>query len=164
MDDHVIDLVPYLQGNQEGNDTTFAIYGGGGTTSRFALPVWRAIYLLEGDRGGILALKPDGDGLDAVFILDLKEDPARIDFPVPVPPLTRLAEQDDRVARDEGGEWLSVCLGGTDGVDYFLVITGAIGDGMALEESSVRQDLMFLAGECAGLLFHWGIAQEDRKT
>ncbi len=163
MDDRVIDLVPYLRGNEEGHDSTFAIYGGGGSASRFALPVWRAVYLLEGDRGGILALDTDEAELTPVFVLDLKEDPARVEFPTPIASLTRLAQKEERIERDPDGGWLSVALGMSDGVSYFMVVTGALDDVVALEELSVRQDFMFLAGECAGLLFHWGIAEEERK-
>lgn len=164
MDDQVIDLVPYLQGNETDAEGTFAVFGGGGSTSRFALPVWRAVYLLEGDRGGILALDARAQSMDAIFVLDLGVDPARTDFDLPLESLTQLAQREDRIIRDPSGGWLAVCLGGADGVSYFLVVTGALEEVVALEVTSVRQDFMFLAGECAGLLFHWGLAEEDREA
>ena len=160
MDDQVIDLVPYLQGKEAENEGVFSVFGGGGSSSRFALPVWRAVYLLEGDRGGVLALDVDSGVMDPVFILDLQSDPARTDFGMPVASLQQLAQREDRIIRDPEGRWLSVCLGGADGVSYYLAVTGAPVEVASLEVMSVRQDFMFLAGECAGLLFHWGLTRD----
>jgi len=56
-DDHVIDTRRYLDESRERRDEgAFAVWGGGGERSRFALPLWRAIYLVGGNWGGIVSL------------------------------------------------------------------------------------------------------------
>ncbi len=56
-DDHVIDIRRFLGELPKKQDgAAFAVWGNGGERSRFALPLWRAIYLLGGNWGGIVSL------------------------------------------------------------------------------------------------------------
>ena len=83
-DDHVIDIRRYLGQSPAGKDEgAFAVWGGGGERARFALPLWRAIYLVGGDWGGIVSLsKLETEKVaQPLFILDLKQDPARTVIP-----------------------------------------------------------------------------------
>ena len=57
----------------------------------------------------------------------------------------------------DGGEIL-VFLGKEEGKKWFLEISG--GEGRALSQGKKREELLFLAGECAGLLFFRGFAQD----
>ena len=80
MSDRIIDIRDYLDGPEEnGSPGAFSVFGGGGERSRFALPVWRAIFLADGDWGGIIALPKANPEASPVpfFVLDLKEEPAR---------------------------------------------------------------------------------------
>jgi len=57
VNDDVIDLTRYLartppDSEQEGARGNFSVWGGEGERSRFALPIWRSIYLVGGGRGG----------------------------------------------------------------------------------------------------------------
>jgi hypothetical protein len=157
-DDRVIDIRRYLDrsGNVEGQGT-FAVWGGGGERSRFALPIWRAVYLAGGDWGGIVSLSRDrdggaaDDGLGAVphFILDLKTDPARNEIP-----LNSLLELEGGTSpavswTEEGG--VAVLLGVEKGKSWFLQVQG--GESLKKPEGSELETFLFVAGECSGLLF-----------
>jgi hypothetical protein len=79
----VIDLADYLRRREgeEGPASTFALWGAEGERSRFALPLWRTIYLAGGQRGAILWRERDGTRLRPFILLDLAKDPPRMDFP-----------------------------------------------------------------------------------
>ncbi len=151
-DDHVIDIRRYLDSSAELLDLrAFSVLGGGGNRSRLALPIWRAIHLVGGDWGGIVSmskLQPE-QGADPLFALDLKEDPARAAgspeplrvFPVGEAPSMTFGK----------GEGLAVLLGEDDERRWFLQILGVIKK--VPPEGKDRETLLFLSGECAGLLF-----------
>ncbi len=154
--DHVIDLREYLKGKKEDRRGTFSIWGGEGERSRFALPMWRAIYLAQGDWGALLWGRDEHvpRKLTPFFVLDLKSDPARTD----VDP--QLADglwsgEAPQLLEHPGGTVL-VLLGKRNGRRWFLAISGEGVD--AGPEAAIRDDLLFLAGECAGLLFHRDLA------
>lgn len=149
MDDDIIQLSDYLDEGER--QTTFSLEGGEGERSRLALPVWRAVYLLDGDRGGVVWTSSPGGAPHALFVLDLGANPARTDFGAGVvegfggrePPAVRV--------RDEG---VAVLLARDEHRSWYLVVVGRDPDqGEPSPES--REDLLFLAGECAGLLLHW---------
>lgn len=154
--DHVIDLRTYLKGKKEDRRGTFSIWGGEGERSRFALPMWRAIYLARGDWGALLWGRDEHvpRKLTPFFVLDLKSEPARTDVDAELVDGLWTGEA-PQLLEDPSGPVL-VLLGQRDGRRWFLAIAGA--DREARLEPHIRDDLLFLAGECAGLLFHRDLA------
>jgi hypothetical protein len=115
------------------------------------LPVWRAVTLLGGDWGGIVSQpKLDATAIPSpLFLLDLKEEPARTESPLsPLPDLETDAPP-SLAASSEGG--LAVFLGETVERRWFLRVLGGRLD--RLPVGKARETLLFLAGECSGLLF-----------
>lgn len=156
-DDRVIDIRKYLtEAPEVRSPGTFSVLGGGGERSRFAMPVWRSIYLVGGDWGGIVALPKDGEGRQAgpFFVLDLKQDPARNE--VPTHSLTGLLGKSvpSMTTTKDGG--LAISLGEDEKHSWFLLVLG--GHTAEPQERSDREALLFLAGECSGLLFYKKLA------
>lgn len=154
MSDDVIDLATYLEGR--GERTTFAVRGGEGERSRLALPVWRAVYLLDGDRGGIVWTPRDGRDTHAFFVLDLRDDPARVDFD---PAVTDAVRERDPPAVETLEGAVCVLLARDEHRSWHLVVMGP-GAGRQEPGGRIREDLFFVAGECAGLLMHRELASE----
>jgi hypothetical protein len=165
--DDIIDLGEYLRRREEAEAaprTAFSVWGGEGEKSRFALPLWRVVYLAGGTRGGLVWI-PAGDDRPArlrpFFVLDVKEDPARTRF---APGLAHgMKDCPAPTLREKGGEGLVVHLGEQDGRRWFLVVDELgerEGSTEGPESGRVRDDILFMAGECAGLLFFRGFAQE----
>ena len=151
MDEKVIDINRYLSGFPEGQvGKTFSVWGGDGPRARFALPVWRAITLLQGERGGIVLLPTGGDDPQPLFILDLVREPARIDCS-PEPLAALLGREAPAVVFDSEGQG-AVLLGADEKGSWYLQVWGG-SSGMPLDGKD-RETLLFLAGECAGLLFY----------
>ena len=154
MDEHVIDLEEYVRRKEEedADRTTFAIWGAEGERARFALPLWRAAYLAGGTRAA-LAWELPGERPDRLrphVVLDLASDPARRE--IPGGRVDQLREEPAPPALERTEEAVAVFLGQREGRRWYLVIDH-------LKESPdrgavARDDLYFLAGECAGLLFH----------
>ncbi len=158
-DDDVIDLTQYLnrEGEEDAAGSIFALWGADGERSRFALPLWRSIFLAGGDRGAIVwrdDVRPES--LEPFVVLDLARDPPRTSFPLAL--LGARADEEPPSLRD-GDDGLSVLLGGRDGRHWYMVV-----DGGDERDSPVarrdREDILFLAGECAGLLFLRDFADE----
>lgn len=150
----IIDLTRYLDdasGDDESPRGAFALWGADGERSRFALPLWRAIYLAGGDRGGIVWRPPGGSVAPVPFVvLDLGQEPARLGFEAAH--VAGLAESGAPEMVDRAGDGdLVVFLGERDGRRWYLVTLGT--DGRDPVAASEREDILFLAGECAGLLF-----------
>jgi hypothetical protein len=151
-DDGVIDIRQYLgKGMETPFPRVFSIWGGKGEHSRFALPVWRAVTLVGGDWGGIVFQpRPDAEAAPSpFFLLDLKEEPARTESPLgPLP--TFEPEEAPALAAAPGGG-LAVFLGESAERRWFLRVLG--GKSEALPAGKAKETLLFLAGECSGLLF-----------
>lgn len=157
-DDRVIDIRRYLdQSSTVENQGAFAVWGGDGERSRFALPLWRAIYLAGGDWGGVVSLETEVAGWttdpglrsNPLFILDLKSDPARTEAA-----LSSLLALEGETSpalswTDEGG--VAVLLGEEKGKSWFLLVQGQ--DTLRKPEGKELETFLFLAGECSGLLF-----------
>jgi len=155
MSDGIIDLTQYLnrggQESEEGSSTTFALWGAEGERSRFALPLWRSIYLAGGDRGAIVWRDPvDQDLLRPFVVLDLGKDPPRTAFDVSLVGIH--SEGEPPALREEAGHGISILLGSREGRQWFMVIDGGQGGSTSVHGRD-REDILFLAGECAGLLF-----------
>lgn len=159
MSDGIIDIGEYLR-RRDGDEeptSTFSLWGAEGERSRFALPLWRAIYLTQGERGAVM-WSPQGTGeLKPFVVLDLASEPARTEFPwdgAVGPSSERVPEL--RLVPEEG---ISVYLGEERERQWFLVVAGG-GSGSAEPVGRDREDVLFLAGECAGLLFLRDFAED----
>lgn len=158
MDDNVIDLTKYLNrdaadsvGSSDASRGNFSVWGGEGDQSRFALPLWRSIYLVGGGRGALVWEDPEGvpGVLTPFFVLDLGAEPARVEFAYDLVEGMETAEAPSVIEGDSG---IGIYLGAREGRQWYLVLddrTGMVGP----LQGGVREDLLFLAGECAGLLF-----------
>jgi hypothetical protein len=161
--DDIINLGEYLRRREVAEKpprTAFAVWGGEGERTRFALPLWRVVYLAGGARGGLVWV-PSGDERPArlrpFVVLDLSEDPARTRF---APGLIHGIDRNEApILRELGDEGLAIHLGEQDGRRWYLVVAETAERTSAVE-GRVRDDLLFLAGECAGLLFFRGFANE----
>lgn len=161
MDDQIIDLGEYLRKREERTQeerSTFALWGGEGDRSRFALPLWRAAYLVGGRRAALVwesAEQPAGH-LRPFVVLDLWSEPPRTEIPPAA--VDELRHAEGAPVCILGPEGLGFYLGENDGRRWYLVVTGPPGELVLLDED--KDDLHFLAGECAGLLFHRQLDQE----
>ncbi len=153
MSDGIIDLGEYLrrrEGEEDERASTFALWGADGERSRFALPLWRSIYLAGGERGGIVwQIDPAADPRPFV-VLDLAHEPARTTFPGEAVAGLQGAEAPAFLEAARGS--LAIHLGERNGKKWFLVIQGSPERMKGLSPGD-REDVLFLAGECAGLLF-----------
>lgn len=164
MGDGIIDIRKYLDA-EEDDESAFSLWGGDGERSRFALPLWRIIYLAGGDRGGILS-GPEGRSaaglgsrtLDPLVVLDLRSEPARTDFSELAAAASVIESSPRLVDLDEDG--LLVALGESVGRSWFVAVDGRSGQTEPLARS-VKEDILFLSGECAGLLFFRDLAHLD---
>lgn len=156
VSDGIIDLTQYLQrrrGPAEGRPGgAFALWGADDERSRFALPLWRAVYLARGKRGGIVwrsAEDAPGDAPRPFVVLDLQHDPAELAFDPGY--LEGFEGTRAPVLREKDGGHLTVFLGESETGSWYLVVEGE--EGAEALGGRDREDLLFLAGECAGLLF-----------
>jgi len=163
VDDDIIDLTPYLArqpGTAPEADSRgfFSVWGGEGDRSRFALPLWRSVYLVSGKRAGIVWTEQDGQPSGrSFFVLDLGAEPARTDFgDFRLPTRSELAEPP---VVFEAPDRVTIFLGAHEGRSWFILLDERERDTEALE-GKTREDLLFLAGECAGLLFYRELADE----
>lgn len=146
----VIDLSDYID-RPDATEATFAIEGGDDDRSRLALPVWRALYLLDGDRGGIAWIPAAEDRLRTLFVLDLATEPARTHFDASV--VDPVVDREPPAV--EIGEGRAVILLARDDDEraWFLVVDGPE-VGRKEHQPRDREDLLFVAGECAGLVVY----------
>lgn len=150
VDEGVIDIRKYLNAAPGSGNRSFSVWGGEGERARFALPVWRSVFLVGGERGGIYFQKVDG-GEDCIpfFVLDLGEDVPRTSF-TPPPHTSLTPDQAPTLLVKAEGE-VVVFLGMEGDRRWFLEVVGGTSDeGVSGKK---REELLFLAGECAGLLF-----------
>ena len=151
MADDIIDLTSILasRGDGDASPGTMALWGADGERSRFALPLWRIVHLAGADRGIIFWRPTSGDRAPRPFIvLDVASDPARLDVPADV------MGCDDHTSpqlHDYGADGLVVCLGTRADRVWSLLADG--GPGRTSLDRRKREDILFLSGECSGLLF-----------
>jgi hypothetical protein len=175
MDGNIIDLQGYVADRA----SHFAVWGGEGTRARFALPLWRAVALakvrrvallkrpksqaealtgptlVRDERTDALARNIQIEATVPIFVLDLGADEARREYDGSVipagiePPLVL-----------ENPDQLVIALGARGSFDWFLILDTP-GEKVAELDTQAREQLLFFAGECAGLLEHQGIADEN---
>lgn len=158
MADEIIDLTRYLQRDVEGDVPrgAMSLWGADGERSRFALPLWRIIYLAKAERGVIVWAPGSGARPEPFVALDLACEPARTEVHVELPSFD---EEHDASLHDLGPDGLVVHLGWRAGRMWCLVVDGGDQRDGALD-ARAREDILFLAGECAGLLFARDLADE----
>ena len=101
---------------------------------------------------------PAGDPDPAPFVvLDLGHDPARLDFTDVSIPLVEDGEPPE--LHDRGSEGLAIYLGTRGERVWHLLVDGGEQRAGPLP-ARTREDVLFLAGECAGLLFLRDFADE----
>jgi hypothetical protein len=150
MADEIIDLSSFIARRAESEATagTMALWGADGERSRFALPLWRIVQLAGAERGSLFWRSISADAGPRPFVvLDLGSDPARLDLPDSA---TVCTDHEAAALHDKGPEGLIVCLGAKDDRVWGLLADGA-GRRPPLPPKK-REDILFLAGECAGLL------------
>ena len=154
MSDEIIDLTQYRNREskeEEPSRGAFALWGADGERSRFALPLWRTIYLAQGDRGAIVWRDTTADDAPHAFlVLDLGQDPARLEVDRDAVPVSEDGEPP--ALHDYGPEGVTIFLGERGNRMWHLVVDGGGKRDGELSAKS-REDILFLAGECAGLLF-----------
>jgi hypothetical protein len=153
MADEIIDISRYLERDapRAPAPATMALWGADGERSRFALPLWRVVHLAEAERGVILWRSTSGDRSPHPFVVvDLTHDPARLD--VTGPGLSYCRQAESATLHDLGPDGLVVYLGSRDERVWCLLAEGGDRRSQQLEPHK-REDVLFLAGECAGLLF-----------
>lgn len=97
------------------------------------------------------------EALEPFVVLDLGEEPARTGFAVElVDPVRMVRVPPAMEIGDEGG---AIFLGERDERRWYLVLCDPVEEPEE-EPVNIREDLHFLAGECAGLLFHRGLESE----
>lgn len=164
MANEIIDITRYFKRESVSDAPrgAMALWGADGERSRFALPLWRIIYLTEAERGLIVWSDVGGDGVQTPFIvLDLAHEPADTDLDSETIPAFDLDEAPTLV--DLGGDGLIIYLGSRDDRAWTLVVDGGHSRTTALS-TRTREDILFLAGECAGLLFLRDLADEVDST
>ena len=95
---------------------------------------------------------------EPLFVLDLASEPARTEFTPPS--LEGLDATEPPTLLEQEGS-VVVYLGSRDDRKWFLIL-----DGRSPSEpldSDAKEDLMFLAGECAGLLFFRQLADAEEN-
>jgi len=161
MADEIIDLSRFIE-RRAGGDApagTMALWGVDGERSRFALPLWRVLRLAAADRAMIFWRKTSGDEAPRPFVvLDVAQEPARIDVPEA---LAACMDEASAALHDHGRKGLLVCLGTQEGRTWGLMAHG--GAGRPPLSSREREDILFLSGECAGLLFLWNFAESAEE-
>lgn len=153
MANEIIDLTRYLK-RDPATDLprgAMALWGADGERARFALPLWRIICLAEAERGLILWSEADGDRVQMPFVvLDLAREPARTELDSATIPSFGVDEPPSLLDFDADG--VVVYLGSRAGRIWTLLIDGGSSRTTSLSPRT-REDILFLAGECAGLLF-----------
>jgi len=152
MADRIIDIREYLGDDPEEptSEGAFALWGAEGERSRFALPLWRIIYLAGGDRGALGSVRlEEGGALHPLVVLDLLSEPPRTDLSATLLPD---CGEDPAPAIFDRLEELVVHLGTNAGRVWYLVVDGGAPRSRPLD-ARTREDILFLCGECAGLLF-----------
>jgi len=165
-DSDIIDLGEYRRKRPEARRSAFAVWGGEGERSRFALPVWRAVYLVGGERGALVWVDDDdgpGKQLHPFFVLDLASETPRTTFPPELLGELRGNEGVGPILSETFPGGAAVFLGVGEKRRWFLVVHDG---GLPRQpmDGTARNDLLFLAGECAGLLLHRRLDEHPQET
>jgi len=159
MSDEIIDIQEYL-GREPGGAVrppTLSVWGADGDRSRFALPLWRIAYLTGSDRGVIFWHDAaNGQFSEPFVVVDLAQDPPRLQ--IDPDQLPKDGGPASATLHDLGPEGVVVCLGAREGRAWYLLADGR-GAAPGALKGAKRESVLFLAGECAGLLFLRDLAE-----
>jgi len=158
MSDDIINLTEFLERRAEARAPTgtMALWGAEGERSRFALPLWRVVHIVGAERGIIYWQNTSGDTRPRPFIvLDVARDPARLEISGAQ---VAVGDDDSSLLVDRGEQGVVVRLGVKDERSWGLLADGRKGAGELSARN--REDILFLSGECAGLLFLRSFADE----
>ena len=163
MADEIIDISRYFN-RKPASDLprgSIALWEGDGERSRFALPLWRILHLARAERGMIVSCEPGMHHLAEPFVvLDLGSEPARTGIEPDAMP--GYGEDDAPSLLDREAEGLAIFLGAGEGRVWALLVDVGAARSAPLP-ATLREDILFLAGECAGLLFLRELS-EDRDS
>ncbi|MBI4520562.1 MAG: tetratricopeptide repeat protein [Gemmatimonadetes bacterium] len=161
----VIHIDDYRVRREQRRRDVFALYGADYERSRLVLQLWRAVSLLGADRAAAVWVDEYGPGLAHVYcLLDLAADPPRRSFSLDllraawaqgVPGMWDVADADRSysVALPDGvRSGCAIALGSDGARAWFLVVDSHTARQPV--SASVCAELMFSAGECAGLVLH----------
>lgn len=160
MADEIIDITRYLkrESASELPRGTMALWGADGERSRFALPLWRIIYLAQGERAAIgWSHVERRDRVTPFVVLDIASDPARREIDPSVIP--KFGPNEGPSLVDFEADGLVVFLGARSERIWTLLVDGGSERDTPLSPPA-REDVLFLAGECAGLLFLRDLADD----
>lgn len=160
MADEIIPISRYLEreASEEVLPRAIALWGVDGDRSRFALPLWRVVHLAGAERGAIVWRSTTGDRRPRPFVVvDLGSDPARLGLAGL--PLDRCDTEEAPTLHDLAPAGLVIHLGARDERIWCLFTEGG-GARTGPLDPKKREDILFLAGECAGLLFLRDFADE----
>jgi hypothetical protein len=153
MADQIIDITRYLE-REAGDEVlpgAIALWGADGERSRFALPLWRVVHLAAAERGVILWRPTSGDRTPHPFVvIDVARDPARLRLEGAW--IKHCEAQESAALHDLGADGVVVYLGTRGEKVWCLLAEGGEGRRAPLEPKR-REEILFMAGECAGLLF-----------
>ena len=160
MADEIIPISRYLERETEEEvlPRAIALWGVDGDRSRFALPLWRVVHMAGADRGLIVWRSVTGDRRPHPFVVvDLANDPARLGLGGL--PLECCEQLETPTLHDLAPGGLVVYLGTRDERTWCIFTDGGEPRAAPLDPKR-REDILFLAGECAGLLFLRDFADE----
>jgi hypothetical protein len=160
MADEIIPISRYLERESEADvlPRAIALWGVDGDRARFALPLWRVVHMAGGDRGVIVWRSLSGDRRPRPFVVvDLAHDPARLG--IGGLPLECCDGGEAPTLHDLAPGGLVIELGTRDERIWCIVTDGGEPRAEPLDPKK-REDILFLAGECAGLLFLRDFADE----
>jgi hypothetical protein len=158
MTDDIIDLGRLIDRVPGGKPSrgAMSLWGASGERSRFALPLWRVVHLAGADRAVLFWQRAsDRSSTRPFIVLDMARDPARVDLSAVA---TELGEGESPELFDYGLAGVLVRLGVKDGRVWGLLADGR--SEKAPLSARVREDIFFLSGECAGLLFLRSLAED----
>lgn len=145
-EDDVIDIGQYREAQARASaDGGLSLMGADGDRRHFALPLWRMAASVGASWSGLVRSR-DGADPTPVTVVDLASADPRAVPPggLPGDPMTpppALTEEPDGT--------LLVAVGRPDGDSWYVVLAGRTPGPL---EARQREDLLFLAGECAGLI------------
>lgn len=149
-DDRVIDLGAYIRArDREDAPMPLALAGTEGERRRYVLPLWRMSYLADSRWAGLVDIGPDGEAERASIVLDQGQDPARWAPEGGIPPVPAGLPAPGIEVVGRQGLALPLSIEAVRG-SWWVLLCERTKDG--LPDAEMRDDLIFLAGECAGLV------------
>lgn len=151
-DDRIVNISEYIRARKEeleGSERAPALSGIEGERRHLVLPLWRVAYVAHAGWVGLLRRDAAG-AVEAVAVVDMRHDPAR---PHPDQGLPTVPFDDDPPClRALPGGGLLLALGEGPRDSRWSIVLAERGDDAAPLEREAREDLVYLAGECAALV------------